>query len=106
MTKLKSFGTLLDEYLSEYPGYETIVFFHDRDARPHLVVTQGEQSYDFTEIFTECIDLRQEAADKKKEVQSLQSKINGLQREKKSIENAIRKLAQYQQPPTTKGTEQ
>lgn len=95
----RSFGQLLDDYLKEYPEYESIFLYHDKDADGHVVITSTNTSYDYADVFSEDINLRDEIESYKKEIASLQAKIRSLKSEQKSIENAIKKLAKYNRPP-------
>lgn len=95
MSNLKSFGQLLDEYLTDYPDYETVFLYHDKNENTHLVVTQAEYFMDDADVFSEAIDLRSQIEEKKKELTALEKKVKAKQAAFREVEGAIKKLMQY-----------
>lgn len=90
-----SIGQLLDEYLADYPYFETVFFYHDKEANLHLVVTNAVDARDGAYVFSEAIDVRQRLDEAKKELSAIEAKVRSKQREHKQVESAIKKLVRY-----------
>lgn len=95
--QVSTFGQALDKYLDESFDTEiqTVFIYLDKQSSPHVIVTESRQDYDWTKVFTSVHDLNLDIAGKKREVERLQVKIRELEKDKKQIENTLKKIAGF-----------
>jgi septal ring factor EnvC (AmiA/AmiB activator) len=86
-----SLGKLIDKYIDR-KSIECLYLYRDKNQEPHIVLTESESEWEYTEIFSENINLSDDIDKKKKKVKALEEKIRQLERSKKEVEKAIKLL--------------
>lgn len=84
-------GQLIDQY-TDGKSIEALYLYRDKRYNPHIVLTESEQDYDYTEVFSKDIDLSDQVKLKRGEVEALQAKISQLKQAEKEVIKAIKLL--------------
>ena len=68
------------------------VYLYQVGSTPQVVTIRGEQSWDYTEVVTEHIDLTEEAKNYKNQVATKKRELTKLRNEEQALKNAIKLL--------------